>query len=337
MSAHQNPKFRYMVIKPEVTPGTAVAPTTTERVIRFRDIKASSDFDLDDENAKYSDGTHAEEQSIVGQQKGVVQCMVRCNVGSTDITTPKWWEIAKMCGCTPTSAYATTKGIGLVRRLAKDDQTYTIYVSDVTIGSSQIHTFKQYAGCVGNMTLGVDKSGGVWAAKFNIFGKLMDIVDASEIALSAPDTVQPQAYLSHAFTINSQSQKVPTWQFDLGNVIKAVPDQSDATGISHYVILESHPRLSCNPLAVKQATTDVWANILSKPASHTIQLNTAAASKLSLKILDAQYIKADEAEAEGLRSWAFNFKALGNGAPGTLIDSALTYEDTFELLQGTRS
>ncbi len=338
MSVYQNSKFRYMVMKTEgASQGTDATPSTTERVIRIRDIKTSIDPELDDENVKYSDGTHAEDQSVVGVQKGTIQCSVRCCVGSTQILAPQWWTLAKACGMTTTSAYSTDKGIGLVRRLAKDDATYTIWVSNASIGASQTFTFQKYVGCIGNMQIGCDKVGGVWTAKYNYFGKLTDIVDASDLALTAPDLNQPQAYLSHTASINGVSESISAWQLDLGNVINPVPLQSDATGISHYVITESHPRFSCNPLAVKQATKDWWAELLAKPTTNNLILGTPAASKLSISSADMQLLTMAEAEVGGLNAWAMNFKLLPNGVTGALLDASLTYEDCFEILQGTRS
>jgi hypothetical protein len=190
---------------------------------------------------------------------------------------------------------------------------------------------------MGNMILGADKVGGVWTAKFNIFGKLNDIVDASEIAISSPGTIQPQVFLSNAFSINGTAEKISKWEFNLGNEVKAVPDQSDATGISHYVVVSKKPRFSCNPLGVKQATRDWWAEALSKPSTNNLILGTPAAAKLSISSSDMQMLSMAQSEVEGLSAWDMNFKLLPNGVPGTLNDAALTYEDTFELLQGTRT
>lgn len=336
---HQSIDLRHMIMVAETTPGTWVEPATAQHIIRFRDIKFTTEVEFDDENAKFANGAHAEDISISGIQHGNISASVRCTVGASDVTAPQWWVPAYSCGCLVSSAYST-KGIGLRRRQTQDDATYSIAIYDTTIGGgTQVTTIYKYAGCVGNMVVGCEKLGSPWVAKFNWFGKLTDVIDGTDIALSSPGTAVPQNFTSAAFTINSTAEKVNGWQFDLGNVIKPVGNQADATGISHYVITESHPRFSCAPLSVKQATTDWWANLLSKPSVNDIITNAAAAGKLSLTVIDAQALKMTPEARDGLVAYGMSFKALENGVPGTLIDSGtgMTYEDTFELLQGTRT
>jgi hypothetical protein len=337
---HQSVDLRHMIMVAETTPGVWVEPATAQHIIRFRDIKFSTDADPDDENAKWGNGNHTEDQSVMGLQHGNISASVRCTVGATDVTAPQWWTPAYSCGCLASAAYSSTKGIGLRRRLAQDDATYSIAIYDTQIGgSAPLTTIYKYAGCIGNMVLGCEKLGAPWVAKFNWMGKLTDVIDGTDIALSSPGTGVGQSFTSAAFTINSTAEKVNGWQYDLGNVIKPVGDQSDATGISHYVITESHPRFTCAPLTVKQATTDWWANLLSKPSVNDIITNAPAAGKLSLTIIDAQALKMAPEVRDGLAAYGMTFKPLSNGVPGTLIDSGtgMTYEDTMEILQGTRS
>jgi hypothetical protein len=337
MGANQNINLRYAVLKVESAAGTWAEPATANHVIRLRNVAFTTDPDIDDENAKFADGTHAEDLSIPGAQKGTFSCEVKCNVGAAATTAPAWWTLAAPCGCVATSAYSTT-GIGLVRRKAQDDTTYSIAIYDIEIGGgSPVTTIYKFAGCMGNMVIGCDKTGAPWLAKFNFSGKLYDIIDGTAIALTSPGVVVPQAYLSHAASINGAAVSMPNWSFDLGNQLGMVPSQADATGISHYIIKESRPRFTCNILAVKQATKDVLAEFLTKPDSNGILTNAAAASKLSLNVVDAQNISMKPSSVEGLAAWELGFKALHNGVPASLIDSTLTYEDTFELLQGTRA
>jgi hypothetical protein len=346
MGIYQNANLSYVIVKVESVPGTYVAPTTTEYVMRVRNIAWSPTIEMDDESAKYANGNHAESISIPGVQTGKISFETRCNVGASDILLAPWQTFAYACGCMNTGAYASTKGNGLVRRLAKDDTTYSITKYDVEIGigsGTAVTTETRFAGCIGNMKIGCSKTGAPWVAKFEFMGKLSDIVDGTAIAFSSPGSVVPQVFNNHTVTIGGNARAIDSWEFDLGNEISPVKLQSDPTGISHYVITGSKPRFNCNPLSLKQAATgaDMLGNILSKPASNTIQIGTPATGKLSLKIIDAQYLSMAQETRDGLLGWALNFKALENGVPGTLIDGAgspaLTYEDTFELLQGTRT
>lgn len=325
-----------MVVKEETTPGTFAAPATDEHVIRIHNIEFTPELTMDDEGSKYANGIHAEDQSILTTQAGTLTFEAKCISGATDATAPGFFTLAKMCGC-DTIAFTTT-GIGLVRRQAYDDNTFSCVIYDKELGgSSPVTTQYQFAGCIGNMTVSASING-VWMAKFTVKGKIIDFVDGSAVVLNAPGTRVAQNFLSTDCTIHSTASFVSEWEFDLGNEVQPVYASVDGTGISHYVITSSKPRFSANPLAVKQATTD-W---LSKLQTNTVPfgpvlIETAAAGRLSLRVIDAQPISLANAPREGMRSWAVTFKALGNGLPGSLIYTAgdITSEDTFMLLQGT--
>jgi len=341
MGTNQTMNLRYLVMKTEgATPGTFAAPATGEHIIRIREPVYTLDLPVDNEAEKWGDGTHAEDLSLAGYQAGKINFSIRCNVGASDVTAPQWQTPALGCGCVNTSPYASTKGIGLVRRKQYDDATYSIVLYDVEIGgATPVTTEYQFSGCAGNMKLGCAGIGKSWMAQFEMQGALKDIVDGTAIDLTSPGTVVPQTFLSHVVSIDGNAKNVGSWMLDLGNVLSPVEDQTKANGISHYVITKSSPRFNCNVLAVKQATTgaDYLANFLTKPASNVLIMGTPTAAKLSISAPDMQLLPFAPADRGGLVAWDLVYKLLANGVPGTLLDNVLTYEDTFEILQGTRT
>lgn len=341
MGTNQTMNLRYAVVKTEgATPGTFVAPATAQHIIRIREPVWSPDIPLDNEAEKWGDGTHAEDLSLAGYQAGKINFSVRCNAGATDVTAPQWQTLALGCGCVNTAAYATTKGIGLVRRKQYDDATYSIVIYDVEIGgAAPVTTEYQFVGCTGNMKIGCAGVGAPWVAQFEFQGALKDIVDGTAIALTTPGTVVPQTFLSHVCSIDGNAKNIGSWMLDLGNVVTPVMDQTKAYGISHYVITKSSPRFNCNVLATKQATTgaDYLANLLVKPTSNVLIMGTPTTAKLSISAPDMQLMSIPQSPRDGFVAWDLTYKLLANGVPGTPLDESLGYEDTFEILQGTRT
>jgi hypothetical protein len=329
-----------MAVKVESTPGTYAAPSTTEYVHRIRNIVPLVKPGIDDANSKYANASHAEDAAIATLMEGGVGFEMKVATSGAAATTPSWFTMALMCGCDIVAFGAT--GHALVRRKAKDDVSYSCAVYDTEVGAGSgtaVTTIYQYAGCMGNCVIS-GKINGVWTAKFAVSGKLIDIIDGTDIALpTGIGTTLAQPYTGDAFKIHNVAASVSDWEFDFGNAIQPIYDSADATGIKQYIIESSKPRFKCNPLAVKQATTDMLAMAQAHSSSATsyISVGTAAATKHMLKMIDGQLISPTLAAREGLVNWGATFRGLANGVPGTLLDSTtgLTQEDTWYLLHGT--
>lgn len=345
MGTNQLLNLRTMVINAEATPGTYLAPEAADFDIRIQNPEFSLNLPVDDENAKSANGSHAEFESIAGTQSAQITCRVRANYsGSVDVE-PKYWGLAKMCGC-QVLPYSTD-GLGLVRRASQDDTTYSIAIYDTEIGASPVTTIYQFAGCVGNMVLAAENLDSPLMANFTIQGKLNDIVDGTKLTLQ--NTVQTQlqehilgATVSRGGTIAPDgtvsggiTQRISSFSFDIGNEINPIYDQSETEGILHFALTGARPRLSINPLAVKQASPGPdWLNEFLSETTSVINLTT---TNFKLNILDSQLLSPSIANREQFVSWDMIFKAIQNGVPDTLIDSVLTLEDTWELVQGLRS
>jgi len=341
MGTNQSLKLRKMAIKVEGTPGTYDAPATGENIIRFRNVDIQPNIEFDDDAAKYVNGSHAEDESIAGVQSATVTASVRVTYGGAAATVPNWYQAAYACGCggigwdggSEVAIGSAVEGIALVGRAAYDDITYSILVIETEVGASPVYTHYRIAGAMGNMVLTCEGPGKPIMANFTFTGKLTDIVDAADVAMGTTQTALAESYLSSASTIGGTAEKIGTWAFDMGNTITPLYDQSDATGIRYFHITERHPRFTCNPLAVKQATTD-WLNVVLTESTPAIVVPT---TNTQLTIIDGQPQNFGISSREGLVALDHTFRALQNGTPGSLTDAALDLEDTFEFLQGARS
>lgn len=341
MGTFQSAALRCLIFKTEgATPGTLAEPATADYVYRIMNPTFTPDLPMDDEGSKYANGSHAEDQSILGAQSGTLEFEMKMVPGATNATVPKVFDVAKMCGCTQLTF--TTTGIALVRRKAYDDATFSCVIYDTEIGGgtgSVVTSLAKFIGCVGTFKVSAS-IGKPWTWKFTVKGSLLDYVDGTAIAMNAGvGNGLAQAYRNEDFKIHNTSVNVSEWEFDLGNEMSPIFSSVKASGISHFVLTGCKPRISCNPLAVKQATTDYLAKMEthSSGATSHLLIGAPASGRISFKMIDAQPISLANAAREGLINWALNFKGLANGIPGTLLDSAtgLTQEDTIYFLHGT--
>lgn len=335
-------KLRKLVLLVEGTKGTFNIPLTADYNIRFRNIEMTPNIEFDDDSAKYATGSHAEDEMIAGVQSATITASCRVTYGGAVATVPNWWKAAYSCGCggigwnagAEVAIGSAVAGIALVGRAAYDDISYSLMVIDTEVGASPVFKLYKFGGCMGNMVLTCEGPGKPVMANFTWQGFLEDIVDGSDVALNATTmTSLAESYLGSTTTIGNTAEKIGAWAFDMGNVITPIYDQAAPTGIRQFIVSERHPRLTCNPLGVKQGTTD-WLEEVLTEVSRLIEIPTA---NCNLEIIDAQAGNFGLSSREGLVAYDHTFRALQNGVPGTQIVAALDLEDTFEFRQGART
>lgn len=330
-------RLRTLIAKAESVNGTAETPLAADFDTRIFNLEFSPyEIGMDDEGAKDANGTHAETLFIAGETIGSISFACRMNYGASAAAFGKWSKFAKACGMGEKAW--TTAGISLLPRTQYDTESLTMWIIDTELGGgSPVSTIYKFKGCVGNMVVGCDGIGKPWMAKFAFKGCCYDVFDGSALALTAPDATHPEIYLTNALTINSIAKYVSKWSMDCGNDVQPLYDQSDATGVGCFCITARKPRFTCDPLSVKQATEDVF-DIVTAETPYTIYVKApATSSHLTVKVMSAQLIPPKLAAREGFVSTERTYRALANGVAGALIDSDLTVEDTWELMNGARA
>ena len=330
----QSVDLRYMAIVPEVTPGTYVAPVDADFDIKFMIPETvGRSIAFDDDAAKYASGHHGGARSIAGQRTGNFDLSVRCGVSASFSTEPKWYKILKACGCDAVTYGAT--GLGVVRRKAKDEATYSVTIIDQTIGASPVYTARKYAGCIGNAVISADNTGAPLMLTASFQGVPLGDEDGAGYALqiTSPDAADYETFAAASLSVFGKSLVSSSFTFDLGNTINPVLDQGKDGGVSHYYITSTAPTFATNPYASSKADWDPWA-IASVNTTGAISM---AMANYTLSIPNGQIMSPELASREGLTNWNITARALANGEDGTLSDSDLTAEDTFELLYGARA
>jgi len=344
MGVNLNRNLRQLVVQEESTPGTMETDlATADNVIRFRDIEISPAIEFDDENSKYANGSHAQDEAIAGVRVCTLTASVKVTYSGTATTEPQWWKLAKICGLgaigwdsgSEVAAGSAADGVALVSRAAYDDTPYTCWVLDKEIGSSPATSILKLKGCVGNGIFTCEGPGKTVYFNATISGVYNDLVDGSDIAINAATQTQlAEPFINSAFTIGGKAEKIGSWQLDLGNEVTPIYSQADAGGVLHYAITARRPTFSCNPLAVKQATRDWFNEVVSQTTS---AISCPIGTNMTVKGLDAQCMNPSLAAREGLVNYDLNFRLLQNGTPGSLTDAALDLEDTLEFLHGART
>ncbi len=330
--------LRILVAKEETIPGTMETITSADFDIAVKDPTISGPtVEMDDESAQYARGDHAEHVSISGTQTATIAFSFLCAWGGAVTTAPKWAKFAYGCGLEPTT-YAGT-GWGLRPRKAYDNKSYTIWVYDIELGSSPRAIAYKYKGCTGKMTLGAEGMGKPWMLSFTFDGALADIVDVANASIPILNNIASTCsdkFLENTFTIDSVVRNISTWQLDTGNENSPLFDQAESTGVEAFYITKREPRFSCNPLAAFGIDDYGYlANgVTGCPQQPEISL---AANNFTLIIPKAQKLSMAVASREGYISFDQTWKCGANGVTGSLADPDLEPEDTFELIQGSRT
>jgi hypothetical protein len=337
MTVHLGKKLEWLAGKLEATPGTYETVAAADFDVRIFNLEVSPlEIDMDDEGAKDATGNHAETIALAGAKSASINFSVRCNWGGAVATEPKWWKFAKACGAG--SKVYTTAGVSLVGRTQYDGVTIS-FVYGVTElgGAAPVTTLYKFKGCMGDMTIGADGIGKPWMAKFAFKGALSAVIDGTALVLTAPDASGSEMFALNTIAINSVAKRCSKFSFSTGNDIQPIIDQLDGSGYLHYAVVGRKPRISIDPLAVKQATQDIHA-VVTAETTYPIAIATSAATPhFTLSGISCQLMPPKMVAREGLMAWDSTYRCLANGVTGALIEATLTVEDTWELLQGAKA
>lgn len=332
--------LRFLVGKLETTPGTMETLTAADFDVRVRDPEITPIIEPDDEASKFANGNHGEDEVVMGAQSATIAFNVRMADAGDDTTEPAWWKYANGCGAKKITYGGT--GIALQPRKEYDTKTMTIWVYDIELGgATPAGKIYKFAGCAGNCQMGPDGNGKPWVANFSFTGKLSEIVDVANASIPEMygiDTSHPEKALNNFIIIGGVTGAVTTWQLDAGNEVTPLPNQGDVTGYDYFQITARRPRFSADPIMMAESEDSVYADMVSglTGAISTKEI-TVTGNQFTLTIPKSQQIQAGIASRDNVVNWDANYKCLANGVTGSLADSDLEPEVTWELLIGSRS
>ena len=331
MAPVQLNNIRYLVAKKETTAGTMVTPVDADFNIRFRDPSVTINIPFDNETSKFMDGYHTKDEALSNMETVEITVTTRLCRGASVSTAPKQAGLWEACGFEE-KAYASA-GLGYLPRKAKDQETYTMVLYSQEIGGGDVSAY-QFAGIMGNMTIGAEKVGADIMCSYTFTGKFVDYVGSANLTLTSPETTLGSKWLNSGVTFSGEAAVlVQSWSLDIGNKVTVIPNSSVSSGVSHVVITDRTPKLTLTRLAKDDSgITGVNPYDLMR-GSITQSINFVLNGFGSLNCLDCQLKSNALGDAEGLAAWEQSYDLLSNVG----VDGTLTLEDTFELLQGARS
>lgn len=325
----------------ESTAGTAESLTSADFNVRIINPTLTYNTEVDDEAAKYARGDHAEAESVYGARSAQVTFDIRITYGGADNTEPPFWRFLNACGLDSVSYTGNGMGVAVQPLAAEDETTMTLGFYQVSRGASPTAIRTLIAGAMGNAIIMCEGIGKPWIARFTMTGKLVSVTTVDNADIPQPidmDQEHPEKFLNNTVYIDSKAVKIANFSLDPGCEVQPVIDQSDATGYSHFAIVNRKPRFSCNPLLLAITTDDPIGDIISGCTGlYAVDRIVARSNRYRLCMPRTQMLPPSLAAREGLEAWDKTYKLMNNGYTGSLGDTGLPAECTFEMLIGTHT
>lgn len=323
--------FTILVAKLETTPGVMETLDNDDFDFKVFNPTVSMTVEPDDEAAKYANGHHGEDKSVMGLQYGTIDFSVKLALGTDRTTEPKWAKLAYGCGSYPQTY--TGGGWGLMPLKAYDEKTLTIWIYKIQMGAAPRATCFKFAGCMGKLTIGAEGTGKPVMLNFSFDGKLesvdFDVANASIPEINNLDETCYEKMLNGNITIDSLERLVDAFQLDTGNETTMLKDLSETTGIRNYSIVNRKPRFTCNPLmqgvtgTYKSDYDYLFGSATGCPSTPPVVITT---SHWELRIPKAQLLSNAPGGRDGRSHFDQTWKCLGPGYTGVTVDPNIPYE-----------
>lgn len=340
---HFSENLTILVAKVETTPGTMETITTADFNCKVFNPAITVAVEPDDEGAKYANGNHSEDVSVMGVQSGTISFGIKLQRADTDLATaPAWAKFAYGAGCAPVSYSGT--GWGLQPLKSYDNKTLTVWVYKIETGITPKAVCFKYAGCMGTMAIAGEGTGKPIMLNFAFSGKLVDVdFDVASASIPEVNNVDDTCYerlIGTAVSIDGYNRRVEAFSLDTGNTLSMIKDMGEDTGIENFEISDRNPRFSVNPLmvgatgVVKDDYDYLFGSVTGCPTTPAVIVDMR---NFYLDIPKAQLMTLTPGGRDGISHFDQVWKCVGNGYTGVVANAALPYECTWELLQGVRS
>jgi hypothetical protein len=332
---------RFLIIKAESTPGTAVTPTATDFDSRFEDAKYSPKIEFDGAK-KLNVPDHGEYQDVPGAQAGEISASFRLCPGTALNVGPKCGKALLVSGLVG-AAEGTTLGYSYSAKAAGDEQTYTAWMVDCSSDGTPVGIGHKLVGAIADVDIEASGVGKPLIGTLKVTGKYAVSTDLDNAALNtlgamtSPDTSAAYVLQNATFKIGNTAYKISKFKMSSGNTVAPVINTADATGYDFFGITERKPRLSVNPLKSPVATYDAVATAMGGLGAVITIALTGPTYPLKLTVANGQLLNPAEEQREGRVGWSMTFKAMRNGYEGGLKVADMLVGCPWELLQGTKS
>jgi hypothetical protein len=340
--AYFSENLTILVAKVETVPGTMETLTAADFNAKVFNPTVTMTVEPDDEAAKYANGNHGEDVSVMGIQHGTISFTIKMARAEASLSTPPTWEKFALG-----AGLVVDNGAGVRWALhplkAGDEKTLTIWVYKIQRGASPRATIFKYAGCMGTLSIGGEGTGKPMAMNFSFMGKLVDVefnvVDSAIPEINSADDTCYERMMGTTFTIDGVERQVESATLDTGNEISMLKSMTEDTGISFFGITKRAPRLTINPLMINYTGAQVtdydyyYGSTTGCPATPAIVWKT---QNFTITMPKCQLTALAAGNRDGLASFDQTWRVLGNGYTANLADVNLPAEATFEIYQGDR-
>ena len=172
-----------------------------------------------------------------------------------------------------------------------------------------------------------------WRANYNFQGKFLGTEDTaygSLLAQTGLDTTQAEKLLANTFSVGGRNMSISKFALDYGNVIEAIDDQSDATGIEYFGISRREPKMSVDPMAQLVAEDDVFGIVTNQTLGALSLTSGNPTGNCSILASRAQLLPPGISARNGSRVFDKTYRLLQNTAGANVVEK----ERAWQFLQG---
>lgn len=257
MGAPAVSKKTALIVKEEVTRGTAVAVSSTDFNVPFFNISWTAEKPITD--GKYATGDFDTHVGIVGTSKGTISASLYLNHSGVNDTPPICGKVLAMLGIRETVNVATSVVYDPIctNEIGPSGKTFTCIVQDrMANAGTAIH--HEFVGCLATGKLVCEGIGMPWRLDLEIQGKYTGYTDETAVTLGTLQNTVPNSVKSAVITAGGIEQRISKFELDIGNAVELEGDPSDATGYLSAVITDRTPILSIDPLVDTIAIDPVY-------------------------------------------------------------------------------
>ena len=326
-----------------LTPGYEMALVNADFNCRLRGVSCAPKIEEDDANSKYATGDHGEDPSVSGARSIEISFSDKIALPSlTDFSTmPVWEKFKRGMGCEV--VVYPTHGREYFPMASADNTTMTLWYIYIENAAKPRATAFASSGCKGTGDDGAAGIGKPYMLNAKFTGKwtrTSDLTNAQILALTSPETGNPEKMLSNSVTTNFGSANVMAisqFKIDFGNTVQPLVNQADPTGYDYYSITDRKPRLTCDPI-MKQLANENFDSLVAGQTVGTIQIMSALVSPHITFNMPVCQLETPAQSAQGMYvSQNRTYRLLRNVNATGGQNLSLPAEAAWSMLVGTRS
>jgi len=294
--------------KPEVTPGTRLAPVDADHNIRLFDVGEASYDAPANPIGKMADGTFRDGPALSGERKiGFPDCKAEM-VWSGDVTVePVWFTLMKSCGYTVELNGSNPE---LVWSGQTDCQTLSADLTTYGCGATPTGVVEEARGMVGNAEIGADAAQSpmviAYSGWMGAWTGTSDVSAAVIPPLVGFDTAPVEKMGNYLATIGGVAYAVQTFKFNPNNEINA-EGANNAEGVAKMKVSNQGPRLTMTVTRLSEATDSPSQDLFNDVVHSSITLIGQAGAHFDITFSGADTVELQPSDSNGTATFDITY------------------------------